>query len=161
MNTADDHLKVVLAEYQEVCTYHRHEDSIKWTIVTLTFTGAAASIAWTAVSLPYAVCLALLLASGLVWVGKRAYCQLQAASKIRLSRAHEIENELGMSNHTRIAEHDERAGYTGELTYPGGLAETLARAADLVVWGLFGLGMCGIVITPIWAVMVAVVPACR
>ena len=143
-----ERLKVLLLEYQEICTYQRHEDTTKWTITALTFTGAAAVIAWTATNLPYLIGLALLLSSGLVWIGSRAFSQLQMGSRIRLQRAEAIEGELGMHNHELIAAHDVRNGYKGDLPYPGGFAPILMTVSRVVAAGLLIVGVFALFAAP-------------
>jgi hypothetical protein len=141
-----DRVKTLLAEYAEICAYQRHEDSMKWTVAGLTYTGAAASIAWTATTFPYLLGLALIVAGGLIWVGARVYEQFHVATRIRLERAIEIERELKlMDHHTRVDRHNVARGYVGELPYVGGLAWRLIATSKVLS---IVLTACGILSLP-------------
>jgi hypothetical protein len=127
--SADDATEdVLLVEYQEIAAYQRHDDSTKWTIVALTFTGAAA----------------------LVCVGARSYEQFQAASRIRLTRSAQIEDRLHMDHHSRIHRHS-LDDYDGDLPYPGGFAPNLVRFSKMAAVGLLAIGIASLLVAPVVA----------
>ena len=137
--------EVLLVEYQEICASRRHDDVSKWTVVTLVFASASATIAWTASTFLNLVWLAFLVAGTVVWVGAKSLEQTRAAYKIRMSRCAEIEQLLSMDHHSRIQKHSGLT-YRGELPYPAGLtaqllwsakalAVTLMAAAPIVAVG--------------------------
>jgi hypothetical protein len=149
--SADDATEdVLLVEYQEIAAYQRHDDSTKWTIVALTFTGAAAAIGWTATTFPYLIGVACLLAAALVCVGARSYEQFQAASRIRLTRSAQIEDRLHMDHHSRIHRHS-LDDYDGDLPYPGGFAPNLVRFSKMAAVGLLAIGIASLLVAPVVA----------
>ncbi|MBU2849711.1 hypothetical protein [Acidithiobacillus ferrivorans] len=150
---ADDN-DIRLVEYQVICTAQRHEDTTKWSVVGLTYTGAAAAIVWSLTSQPWVIGVVLLLAAVLVWVGSSIYAQFQSATKVRLTRAYEIETMLGMKNHRRIRDRDMSRGYTGPEPYLGGLAQKLVCFSKVLAAVLAVLGVLCIAVALMLAILI-------
>lgn len=103
-DTQSEHADL-LAEYDQLCQYHRHGDTLRWTVIAATVGGAVLVIGFSLQSYGILTMRSVVMtisAALLVTVGTAIYAQSLRFDHIRFIRAREIERLLGFNSHEAI-----------------------------------------------------------
>ena len=101
----------LLEEYRQLCEYHRHEDRVKWTVMSIALAGAAALVAkgFIMVAPDGRSTGDIVVAAGLVflglcayWIGAWIFMDIHDDTMCRLARAWMLELKLGIEHHLRF-----------------------------------------------------------
>ena len=109
---SDNDKAIWQAQHAEACRYHRHWDTLKWTVIGLAYPSAAALVAfaiahWDWATNPARVTVAVWVAAVWLFLAGAVYRQLHFYTITYVKRARELENkdalgQYGWTLHTRF-----------------------------------------------------------